>query len=206
MYNKKLIRFVESFVILPIMTVSMPFGNVPNNSVNPVVAPQTVLSQQLNIEANGLFAFNQAMDQKAETLQSEADAIDAYYKAHNMPLEGTGMLMAKAAYENGLDYRLLPAITAIESTGGREACHSVSFNAFGWGSCRIGFKSNEDAINTIARHLGGNEEKTAKYYENKTVDQILKTYNPPSVVPDYSKKVMRQMKEIGKDPAIAASV
>jgi hypothetical protein len=89
-----------------------------------------------------------------------------------------------------------PAIAVRESTGGKYACKSVSYSAFGWGSCKISFKSYDHAIEVMATNLGGNNPKTARYYDNKSVKDILETYNPPSVVPTYAKEVMAIMDKI----------
>ena len=201
MENKKLIRFVESFVLLPIMTIGMPQGFIPKDSVNIVLTPQIVLSQKLNSESSSLIAFNQAIDKEAQILKQKADAIDAYFKEHDMPLEGTGMKMAKEAEDNDLDWRLIAGIAVIESTGGKFACKKVENNPFGWGSCRkgFGFETIDKAIETIAEHLGGNRESTAGHYEGKTTKQIIQTFNPPSVVPKYYDKVISVMNEIGKE-------
>ena len=197
MENKKLIRFVESFVLLPVMTIGMPLGNISKDSVNLVLTPQSVLSQKLNTEASSLFAFNQAVDKEAQILKLKADAIDAYFKEHDMPLEGTGMKMAKEAQKQGLDWRLLAAIAVRESTGGRNDCIKVKNNPFGWGSCKIGFNSLDEAIETLALNLSGNNPSTARHYDNKTTEEILKEYNPPSIVPHYAKQVMSIMDDIG---------
>ncbi len=114
-----------------------------------------------------------------------------------MPLLGQGKKMVEEAEKNDLDWRLLPAIAVRESTGGKFDCVKVTNNPFGWGSCKIGFKSNEDAIETVARNLGGNNPNTAKHYEDKTTKQILRTYNPPSIVPRYAEQVMNIMNAIG---------
>ncbi|HEY8191647.1 MAG TPA: hypothetical protein VIG74_04420 [Alphaproteobacteria bacterium] len=108
-----------------------------------------------------------------------------------MPLEGQGELLAVVARENGLDWRLLPAIAIRESTGGKQAC---GYNPFGWNSCRgeAGqFDSWEDAIRTVGKALG-----SGRYYAGKTVTQKLQTYNPPSIVPDYAMEVIRIMEDI----------
>lgn len=192
MNKKKLIRFVESFLILPVAMSS--FGNVPK--VEQAPAPQIVLSQQMNMEADGFLAFNQAMSQKAEdpSEKSEATAIDAYFKAHNMPLEGTGLKMVQEAEKNDLDWRLLPALSVIESTGGRHACKKATHSFFGWGSCKIDFNSNEEAIEVVAKNLGGNNPNTDQHYAGKTTEEILKKYN--SVIPHYAQKVTNVMDEI----------
>jgi len=197
MKNKKLIRFVESFVLLPVMTISIPQGFVPKDSVNVVTTPQIVLSEKLNSESSSLFAFNQEIDKEAQILKIKADAIDAYFKEHNMPLEGTGMKMVKEAEKNDLDWRLVAAIAVRESTGGKFDCKNKENNPFGWGSCKIGFNSIDEAIETIARNLGGNNPNTAMHYSGKNTKEILQKYNPISVVPRYAQQVMSIMNEIG---------
>ena len=199
MNNKKLIRFVESFVLLPIVTVSMPISNITKDNYDFTQVPQIVLSQKQNIEANGLLAFNQVIGQKANDLKSKADAIDTFYKEHNMPLEGMGMKMVEEAEKNDIDWRLLPAISVVESTGGRHACKKVTHSFMGWGSCKINFKSDEEAIEIVAKNLGGNNPNTDQHYADKTTKQILQKYNPPSIVPDYADKVMKVMEEIGEN-------
>lgn len=199
MENQKLIRFVESLVLLPILTVSMPsLGNIQPMAFYTVNAPQAVLSQKLNITYVPL-AFNQATDSKAETLKLQAEAIDAYFKLRKMPLLGMGMKMAIEADKNDIDWRLLPAIAVRESTGGKNDCDKVTHNFFGWGSCNIGFKSDEEAIETVAMNLGGNNPNTAHHYDNKTVKQILRAYNPPSIIPRYAQQVMSIMNAIGSE-------
>ena len=114
-----------------------------------------------------------------------------------MPLEGYGMKMVLEAEKNGLEWRLIPAISVIESTGGKFACKKVTSSFLGWGSCRINFESHDKAIEIVAWNLGGNNPKTDHYYANKTIKGILETYNPPSIVPNYAAKVMKVMEDIG---------
>ena len=132
-------------------------------------------------------------------LKAEAEAIDAYFDAHDMPLSGLGGKMAEEADKNDLDWRLLPAIAIRESTGGKNDCTKAEHNFFGWGSCKIGFKSDNEAIETVALNLGGNNPNTAKNYENKNIKQILRVYNPPRVVPRYAEQVLSIMKAIGPE-------
>ena len=194
---------MESFIILPIMTVTIPFGNIPGSGVaNVINQPQVAFT---NVATT---------TQVDPTLKLEADAIDAYFANHDMPLEGTGLKMAKAADDNDIDWRLLPAIAVRESTGGKNDCKKAENNPFGWGSCKISFDSIDDAIETVATNLGGNNPNTFKHYDNKTTKQILHAYNPPSIVPRYAEQVMAIMKDIGNEdmaanstsPAVAANI
>ncbi len=179
--------------------MSGPLATPVVSNQNVVQPPSIVLSQKFNI-ADGLVSFNQEADPEVQAqaaLQAKADAIDAYFKAHDMPLAGTGLKMATEAEKNGLDWRLVAAISVRESTGGKHDCIKVANNPFGWGSCKIGFKSNDAAIETIARNLGGNNPKTAMHYDAKTTKQILQAYNPPSIVPRYAEQVIAIMDSIG---------
>lgn len=199
MENKKWIRFTESFILLPIIAISsVPVGPISQVAINVVNAPLFVSLQKQNIKTDGQLVLNDAIGQKLEVQKIKAQAIDAYFKARSMPLEGLGMKMVVEAEKNDLDWRLLPAIAIRESSGGKNACNTKKNNSFGWGSCRIGFNSVEESIETVARNLGGNNPKTAKYYDNKTTKQILRAYNPPSIVPRYAEQVISIMNAIGR--------
>lgn len=195
MQNKHLIRFVQALVLMPVVTTSFSVNGLPSTS-----APQNILAK-INIETAGSLAFNQVTDSEvlAEMLAKEAraDAIDAYFKERDMPLAGTGMAMVAEAEKNDLDWRLVAAIAVRESTGGKHACKKATFNPFGWGSCKIDFKSNEHAIETVARNLGGNNPNTAYHYADKDTKAILQAYNPPSIVPRYADQVINIMNTIG---------
>lgn len=164
---------------------------------------QSALVPKFNIELQGssILASNQVKDVKIVSLEKtrkvRAEAIDNYFKERDMPLEGTGMKMVLEAEKNNLDWRLLPAIAVRESTGGKFECKRVRNNAFGWGSCKINFKSNGEAIEIVAWNLGGNNPNTERHYENKTTREILRSYNPPSIVPNYVPQVLSIMTKIG---------
>lgn len=180
--------------MLPLSTMSgLPVGPITQATINMVSSPQTVLSQKINSESEA----PQALSQKAK-----AEAIDAYFRLRDMPLEGMGMKMVQEAEKNGIDWRLLPAIAVRESTGGKFACKKVGYSAFGWGSCKISFKSHEQAIEVVAKNLGGNNPNTAKHYDEKTTLQILRAYNPPSIVPRYAEQVIAIMDAIGQEDAV----
>lgn len=196
---------MESFVFLPVLTISsVPVGHFSQAVINIVNTPSVVFSQKQNIEASNLLALNDAIDQKLEAQKIKAKAIDAYFEEHNMPLLGLGMKMVLEAEKNDIDWRLLPAISVRESTGGKFACKKAKFNSFGWGSCKIGFNSNEEAIEIVAKNLGGNNPKTERHYAGKTTKEILKKYNPPSIVRYYAEQVMSIMNDIGAEDTAAA--
>lgn len=196
MKNNNLIRFVQSLVFLPVMTMSLT-GN-PTASFKNTEIPQNVLAQKMNIETFKSLAINQAVDKEVENRKAKAEAIDTYFAERDMPMAGTGMKMVLEAEKNNLDWRLLPAIAVRESTGGKFQCKKVSNSPFGWGSCKISFESYDHAIEVVAKNLGGNNPNTSYHYDNKTTIQILRAYNPPSIVPKYAEQVISIMDAIGE--------
>jgi len=197
MNKKNILRFVNSFLLLPVFAMSVP---ADVNNIKPQTETSAVaLSQKINIATDSLVALanKKAPEPKDILLEEQANAIDAYFKKYDMPLEGTGMKMALEARDRELDWRLIPAIAVRESTGGKHACKKATFNPFGWGSCKIGFDSYEHAIEILAKNLAGDNPKTSHYYSGKTIKEILQKYNPPSIVPRYAEQVMAIMDAIG---------
>ena len=201
---------MESFVLMPLATMSLPFGGLPTAALDLAktadITPQAVLSQKLNNEADVSDASNQAFDIDALTRQAKAEAIDSYFKSKNMPLAGHGMGMVLAAEKYDLDWRLLAAVSVRETTGGREACPKTfertgdmgyRYNVFGWGSCKIKFKSYEHGFEVLAKNLSGNNPNTAYHYANKDTIAILEAYNPRTIVKHYPEQVMAIMENIG---------
>lgn len=123
-------------------------------------------------------------------VDDRASRIDAYYQSHDMPLFGYGKKMVAEADKNEIDWRLIPAISVRESSGGIHKCKSVPNSHLGYGSCKIGFESTEQEIELVAAKLG-----KGKYYAGKSTEEKLRTYNPPSVLPAYPQQVMKIMEE-----------
>ena len=184
---------------MPAITISGSIASFPPGG-SIAATSQIVFSQKLNNTSEVALAPEQAVDFAAlheHDVKIKASLIDAYFRSRSMPLSGLGMKMVEEAEKNELDWRLLPAIAARESTGGKYACKKVAHNPFGWNSCKTGFDSNEHAIEIVAKNLGGNNPKTKKHYAEKDTQQILKAYNPPHIVANYASQVMRIMNTIG---------
>ncbi len=199
MKKTQIVRFVESLILLPVTTLSgVPMGPITQAGLNIVSAPQSAFVEKLNTE-DGM--------PSALEMSEQAKAIDAYFASHNVPLKGTGMKMVLEAHKNKLDWRLVPALAMRESTGGKHACKKATFNSFGWGSCKINFTSNDHAIETVARNLGGNNPRTSYHYAGKDLRGILNAYNPPSIVPKYADQVIAIMDDIeGHKPSSEVAI
>lgn len=127
--------------------------------------------------------------QKVEVIDTRISAIDSYFKQRNMPLEGYGKKMVEVADKYELDWRLLPAISVRESSGGRHMCQN---NPFGWGSCKIVFSSLDEAIETVGFKLAN-----LKVYKGKTTEMKLYYYNG-TVLPSYPAEVLAIMEKFVK--------
>jgi hypothetical protein len=112
--------------------------------------------------------------------------LQAFFRQARSPLDGLAQDFLEAADSHGLDWRLLPGISMVETGCGRTA---VGKNIFGWDSGRKRFASFRDAIQLVASRLGD-----SKLYRGKDLAQILSTYNPK---PDYAGLVRSVMRRVG---------
>lgn len=87
------------------------------------------------------------------------------------------------ADQYGLDWRLLPSIAMVESSGGK---HSRRNNVFGWNSGRTGFRTVAAGIDYVASRFA-----QSPMYRGRTSRGILAAYNPARQ--QYPHKVIRYM-------------
>jgi hypothetical protein len=90
-----------------------------------------------------------------------------------------------AADRYELDWRLLPSISFVESTGGKAARNN---NLFGWDSGRAQFSTPSAGIHEVGYRL-----THSALYRDKDLDEVLTTYNPDA---DYARKVKSVMRQI----------
>lgn len=141
----------------------------------------------------------------AQFLQSFAqsdprvDQLEAFFKSHNSPLTGYADAFIKAADKYELpDWKLVPAITGVESTFGK-AIPKNSYNAYGWANGAYAFKSWDESIDHVTKSL-----KT-RYIDRgaDTVEKIAPIYAPPSKT--WAGKVRFFMREIATFPTKRAN-
>lgn len=90
-----------------------------------------------------------------------------------------------AADTYAIDYRLLPAISVLESTCG---IYQRQNNRWGWASARKGFSSFRAGLEYIAHQLSN-----GRYYKDKTLAEKVRMYNPN---PQYAKQLEKLMRKI----------
>ena len=117
-------------------------------------------------------------DPRLETLRN-------FFHLADCPAEQYAAAFLEAADRNELDWRLLPSLSFVESTGGK---FSRDNNLFGWDSGRTHFPSAEEGIHAVGYRLSHSD-----LYKDKELDEILSTYNPNV---EYGRRVKSVMRRI----------
>jgi hypothetical protein len=149
-----------------------------------LAAPGTASLQQYTASA--------AVDEQDPRLSR----LQKFFGDRDCPLRDSARDFLIAADQNQLDWRLLPSISIIESSGGKDYRNN---NVFGWASCKEKFTSVRAGIHYVAAQLG-----KSRRYKDKDIDSKLQTYNP---LPEYSQRVKAVMRAIGSgsQPRILAA-
>jgi hypothetical protein len=113
------------------------------------------------------------------------ERLKAFFGKLDCPAQNYSGDFIAAAERYDLDWRLLPSISYLESTGGKSAKNN---NLFGWNSGRTGFATAAAGIHEVGRRLS-----RSPLYRAKNLDQLLATYNPTG---DYAQKVKNVMRRI----------
>lgn len=108
-----------------------------------------------------------------------------FFGEMDCPAQAYAREFVEAADQYQLDWRLLPSISFIESTGGKMARNN---NFFGWDSGAAQFDSPEAGIYAVGYQLSH-----SYLYRWKDLDAILATYNPDGEYGPKVKWVMRQI-------------
>lgn len=113
------------------------------------------------------------------------ERLEVFFQSFGCPAPYHAKEYVGAADSYAIDYRLLPAISVLESTCG---IYQRQNNRWGWDSARKGFASFRAGLEYIARQLA-----QGKYYRNKTLDEKVRMYNPR---PQYARMLKRLMSKI----------
>jgi hypothetical protein len=112
-------------------------------------------------------------------------ALSTFFHKLECPAEKYAAAFLEAADNYALDWRLLPSLSFVETTGGKSARNN---NFFGWDSGHAQFPSPAAAIHAVGYRL-----KYSSLYINKKLDNLLAVYNPNV---EYGKKVKSVMRRI----------
>jgi len=150
----------------------------------------TIFFVALSIGGVDLELAYSSSNQKESRKQIETDHTISYKKIdrekqlkefledYNSPLANNADKFVEVADKYDMDYRLLPAISCLESSCGKFLIPNT-YNPFGWGiygDNYIAFTDYDEAIETVGKGLHeGYIQKGAK-----TIEQIAPIYNPPN--------------------------
>ena len=123
---------------------------------------------------------------------NRCEALLNFFKKYGSPLGIHAGEFLMAADKNRLDWRLLPGLAMVETTGGK---HARTANVFGWDSGKAHF----DSITAGIRHVA-NQLANSKLYRGKDTQGILRQYNPDRDT--YPRKVMRFINELPIEVAV----
>lgn len=173
----KLIFLSAVLVLLKIEHTTNPTNRVANAGTISPFGPETKASVNYEITAKKV---------------NREEALAAFLTKYNSPLTPSAKTFVEVADKYSIDYRILPAISCIESGCGKHLIQGT-YNPFGWGKGTIKFESYDHAIIRVGQGLD-------EIYLRRgltTVEKIAPVYNPPS--PDsWTSKVNYFMNQIRK--------
>jgi len=116
---------------------------------------------------------------------SRLSALRTFFQRADCPAVEYAREFLEAADRYDLDWRLLPSLSFVESTGGKWARNN---NLFGWDSGRAQFSTPSAGIHEVGYHLAH-----SILYRDKDLDEMLTTYNPNASYAERVKSVMQQI-------------
>ena|SRR5579862_404962 len=114
-----------------------------------------------------------------------ASRLETFFQKYRCPAPQLISEYLRAADQNALDYRLLPAISIRETQCG---LHEKDHNRLGYHPGEGGFPSVEAGIRFIARRLAEHP-----FYKGKTLHGKLFAYNPREAYPSEIQQLMQQI-------------
>jgi hypothetical protein len=108
-----------------------------------------------------------------------------FFQQTDCPAAALAEVFLEASDAYDLDWRLLPSLSFIETTGGKAARNN---NLFGWDSGRTKFTSPAAGIHAVGYNLAKSDT-----YRGKKLEGLLATYNPD---PGYVRAVKNVMRRI----------
>jgi len=144
-----------------------------------------------SVVAAGLFGFAASavpLNQEASfepIPDSRLAKLRRFFVVRSSPISHLAEDFLRVADRHGLDWRLLPSIAVVESSGGK---YYPNNNIFGWANGSIRFTSIHRSIDVIGGQLARMND-----YKGKDLNAFLRTYNPVGDYPSRVKKVMRSL-------------
>jgi hypothetical protein len=167
-----------------------------------MLIPQKAYAQQSSASS--------AQIQLPNTYKTEADSrvkiLEKFLKQYNSPLTPSAGEFIAMADKYNLDWKLVAAISGVESTFGKEI-PTNSYNAWGWGVYGdnvIRFKSWNEGIDTISQGL---REKYMDQWGGKDIYEIGAVYASSKAWPGHVEYYMNKIADFAlRNPQDALSI
>jgi len=160
--NKKTLKIhMNTLPFLAIFAVSTAFIRMPQNQ--PVDTSVSFIGKEIDTGK-----------------EEKIEALEKFFEGQKSPLKDSAGTFVRVAEKYGLDYRLLPAISCMESACGKMIIPG-SYNPFGWGiygKNAIYFKSFDESIEVVGK--GISEKYVAKGLD--TPEKMAPVYTPPNPI------------------------
>jgi hypothetical protein len=161
----KNLTFIYKLIILPVIAVAALFVLTVKdvNKKGEVLGASTTVSYEIE---------SKRVDRVA--------ALTKFFQKYRSPLAENAETFVQVADKYGMDFRLLPAISCMESTCAKHLIEGT-YNPFGWGiygDNYISFSSYDDAIETVGEGIYDG-------YISKGLDEIWEiapVYTPPNSI------------------------
>lgn len=111
-----------------------------------------------------------------------------FFTRLHCPVRDLSEDFVRAADDNDLDWRLLPSISIIESSGGKAYRNN---NIFGWANGDWFFPTIRAGLHQVAFRLG-----RSIIYRNRTTEEKLRLYNPDEAYPGRVQEVMQMISPV----------
>lgn len=135
--------------------------------------------------ANSSISMSQTVAPRDYTSDARLLKINQFFRALNSPAYSLAEDFLVAADRNGLDWRLLPSLSVLESGGGKSYRNN---NILGWASCERSFPTVSAGIHHVAFRLA-----ESRLYRGKTLDDLLRLYNPDDEYTERVRELMNQL-------------
>lgn len=155
-----------------------------------LISPPKTLSAETLVVSSSAQVYSQ---EEKDEFNTRVSRLQKFLKSYNSPLEHYAINFVKASETYNLDYRLLVAISGVESTFGKRIPYN-SYNAFGWANGKYKFNSWEESIELVSKTL------REKYYNKglTNISEIARRWAPPSKT--WATKVKYFMEKIDPVP------
>lgn len=148
----------------------------------------------LSLKGSVVFAEEKIAEASADISSEEkikdkrGEKLKRFLESYHSPLAPCSFFIVKTADRYSLDWKLVPAISGLESSFGKRIPHN-SYNAYGWANGRYYFKDWQDGIEIVSKTL------KESYVDKgaRTVEQIGPIY---AESPIWSQRVVYFMEEI----------